>query len=79
MPAIIAALHTPRRSDGALDLIALRANLAHVLAQPISGVCINGASGEYWISTLRKNGAARNARRRASSLLSCLRHRRRDL
>lgn len=51
MPPIIAALHTPRQSDGALDLAALRANLAHVLAQPISGVCVNGASGEYWIST----------------------------
>jgi len=51
---VIAALLTPRRSDGSLDEAALRSNIEFVLASGISGICVNGATGEYVAATLEE-------------------------
>ncbi len=51
---VIAALLTPRRSDGSLDEAALRNNIEFVLAGGIAGICVNGATGEYVAATLEE-------------------------
>ena len=47
----IAALLTPRLSGGELDQNAFALNVEFLLSRGVSGICINGATGEYTIST----------------------------
>ncbi len=58
MPPIVkgplAALLTPRNDVGGIDLYALENQLQRLLACGVSGVCINGATGEYPIATLEE-------------------------
>lgn len=47
----MAALLTPRHVTGELDTDAFERSLEFVLAHRVSGVCINGATGDYVITT----------------------------
>ncbi|HLL94682.1 MAG TPA: dihydrodipicolinate synthase family protein [Spirosoma sp.] len=48
---VYAALSTPRQKDGSLDETALRKSIEFLLERGIRGFAINGATGEYCLTT----------------------------
>ena len=48
----LAALLTPRDGSGELALEEFESNIEFVLSQGVTGICINGATGEYVAATL---------------------------
>lgn len=48
---VYAAVSTPRRPDGSVDETAFRKSLAFLLNQGIRGFALNGATGEYCVTT----------------------------
>ena len=49
---VLAAVGTPRRPDGGMDEAALGRSLEFVLERGIGGIVLNGATGEYPLTTL---------------------------
>ncbi|MBK9168893.1 MAG: dihydrodipicolinate synthase family protein [Bryobacterales bacterium] len=54
----MAALLTPRDASGAFDADALRRNVAFVMERGSTGVCVNGATGEYTRATVEERRCA---------------------
>ena len=50
----IAALLSPRLPEGELDHGAFERNIEFLISGRVSGICINGATGEYTVSTARE-------------------------
>ena len=48
---VFAAVSTPRKQDGSIDENSLQTSLAFLLEQGIRGFAINGATGEYCVTT----------------------------
>jgi len=68
----MAAVLTPRTETGQVDVAALQRNLEFVLGRGSTGVCVNGATGEYTRATLderRRNVEAAREVVHAGSIL----------
>jgi 4-hydroxy-tetrahydrodipicolinate synthase len=51
---VIAALLTPRTASGSIDENSLARNIDFVIEKGVTGVCVNGATGEYVHCTLQE-------------------------